>query len=415
MKKQFIVALAIMVTAFSFAQKKELKSAEKAIKDSNYAEAKSLLTQVEPMLSSMNEDLKAQYYLLNAKALYANGSANNDDVAKALKSLGLVQGDLEVENQELRNTMLQSFVKKGNDAYESNDFSLSSKNFENAYRVSPQDTLYLYYAAATATGVQEYDRALVLYEELEELNYTGIETEYIAVNKETGVIEVFQSKNIRDISVKGGDFVKPSKRHTESKKAEIVKNMALIYTNKGDNEQALIAMTKAREANPDDLNLLISQANLYYKLGDTEKFKELLTIATERDPNNAELQFNLGVMSQDSGDIESAKKYYDRAIVLDPTDVNSKINMASMILNQEKALIQEMNGLGSSSADNKRYDELKLQRSEIYKSVIPYLEGVLVTDPANIEAATTLMNIYSATGDDKYKAMKATVESLGGN
>ncbi|TYA58890.1 tetratricopeptide repeat protein [Formosa maritima] len=415
MKKQFIVALAFIVTTLSFAQKKELKEAEKAIKDNNFAEAKTILNQVEPMLSTMDDKYKAQYYFLNAEALYANGSSNNDDVTKALKSLGLVEGDYVEESEQLKNSMIQSFVKKGNDAYESKDYSVSSKNFENAYRVSPKDTLYLYYAAVTATGVQEFDRAIVLYEELEELNYTGIETEYTAIDKETNEIEVFQSKNIRDISVKGGTHIKPSQRNTESKQGEIIKNMALIYTSKGQNEKALAAMAKARQANPDDLNLLISEANLYFQLGNKAKFKELLQEATQKDPNNAELQFNLGVMSQESGDIESAKKYYNKAIELDPSYTNAQINMAAMILDQEKDLIEEMNSLGSSSADNKRYDELKLQRTEIYKSAIPYLEAVLKTDPNNIDAAKTLMNIYSATGNtDKFKAMKAKVESLEG-
>ena len=86
-----------------------------------------------------------------------------------------------------------------------------------------------------------------------------------------------------------------------------------------------------------------------------------------------------------------------------------------MLLDQEKGLIEEMNSLGSSPADNKRYDELKLERAQIYKSAIPYLESALKSDPSNVDAAKTLMNIYSATGDtDKFKAMKATVESLGG-
>lgn len=416
MKKQFIVALAVLATTFSFAQKKELKSAEKAIKDNNFAEAKSVLSQLEPMLSTMEDKYKAQYYYLNAEALYANGSANNDDVTEALKSIGLVQGDYVKESAELKKTMIQSFVKKGNDAYEKKDYSEASKYFENAYRVSPKDTLYLYYSAVTATGVQEFDRALVLYEELEELNYTGIETEYFATDKESGELEIFQSKNIRDISVKGGTHLKPGQRQTESKQGEIVKNMALIYTNRGQNDKALAAMEKARKANPDDLNLLISQANLYFQTGDKEKFKSLLKEATEKDPNNPELQFNLGVMSQESGDFESAKKYYDKAIELDPTYTNAEINMAAMILDQEKGLIEEMNALGSSQADNKRYDELKLQRADIYKSAIPYLEAALKTDPTNLDAAKTLMNIYSATGDtEKFKAMKATVESLGGN
>ncbi|MCX7548020.1 tetratricopeptide repeat protein [Xanthomarina sp. F1114] len=414
MKKHFIAALAILISTVTFAQKKELREAEKAIKKSNFAEAKSILGQLDP--NSMDDKYKANYYYLNAEALYANGSANNDDIAKALKSLGLIEEGLETETAELKTTMVQSFVTQANEAYEGKDYSTSSKNFENAYRVSTRDTLYLYYAAITASGVQEFDRALVLYEELDDLGYTGIEVEYYAIIKDSGEEEVFASKTMRDLSVKSGTHIKPAERITESKREEIVKAIASIYKSKGENDKALNAISKARKENPEDLNLLISEANLYFELGNNEKFKELLEVATAKDPNNAELQFNLGVLSQDSGDLDMAKKYYDKAIELDPSYVNAKINMAAMILGKEKALIEEMNSLGGSPADNKRYDELKAQRLEIYKSSIPYLESVLETDPSNIDAAKTLMNIYSATGDTaKQKAMKAKVESLGGN
>jgi len=414
MKTKFIAAFAMLITTFSFAQKKELKDAEKAIKKNNFAEAKIILRQLDP--NSMEDKYKANFYYLNAEALYANGSANNDDVSKALKSLGLVQGSLDAESAALKKTMIESFVTNANAAYESQDYSLSSKNFENAYRVSPKDTLYLYYAAITASGVQEFDRALVLYEELDDVGYTGIETEYFAIDKTTGVEELFSSKTIRDLSVKGGAVIKPGQRTTESKREEIVKAIASIYKSKGENEKALNAISKARKENPEDLSLLISEANLYFELGDNDKFKELLKVATAKDPKNPELQFNLGVLSQESGDFDMAKKYYDKAIELDPTYVSAQINMAAMLLEKEKTLIEEMNNLGGSAADNKRYDQLKSQRTEIYKSAIPYLEAVMKTDPAQIDAAITLMNIYSATGDTvKFKAMKATVESLGGN
>ncbi|HLV14754.1 MAG TPA: tetratricopeptide repeat protein [Xanthomarina sp.] len=414
MKTKFIAAFAILVTTFSFAQKKELKSAEKAIKKNNFAEAKSILGQLDP--ASMDDKYKAEFYYLNAEALYANGSANNDDVSKALKSLGLIKGELDAETATLKRTMIESFISKANEAYEAKDYSVSSKNFENAYRVSTKDTLYLYYAAITAAGVQEFDRAVVLYEELDDLGYTGVEIEYFALDKETGEEEVFSSKTLRDLSVKGGTVIKPGQRTTESKREEIVKAIASIYKNKGENEKALNAIAKARKANPDDLSLLISEANLYYDLGDNDKFKELLKVATEKDPNNPELQFNLGVLSQESGDFDAAKKYYDKAIELDPNYISAQINMAAMLLDKEKALIEEMNSLGASAADNKRYDQLKLERTEIYKRAIPYLEAVMKTDPAQMDAAITLMNIYSATGDTaKYKAMKATVEKLKGN
>ncbi|MBR9758533.1 MAG: tetratricopeptide repeat protein [Algicola sp.] len=414
MKKQVVVALALAITSFSFSQKKELKTAEKAIKNNNYAEAKALLGQVSGMLPNMDQDLKAKYHYLMAAALYANGAAKDADIKAAFESLTKVEGDYQSESAELKNTMLQTFLTKGNDAYESKDFSAASKLFENAYRVSPSDTLYLYNSAIMAVSVKEYDRALDIYNELKDLGYTGEQIQYFATNKETGEEEAFGDKSMRDVSVKSGQYIKPIDKKSESNYAEIVKNIALIYIQKGDKEQALVSMAEARASNPDDLNLLISEANLHLQLGNKEEFKTLLQEATQRDPKNAELQFNLGVISQESGDVESAKKYYNKAIELDPNFNNAYINMAVLLLEREQSIIEEMNSLGSSAADNRRYDALKDERTALFNSAIPYLERALKNDPDNFDAAKTLMNIYSAIGETaKYKEMKAKVEAMG--
>ena len=47
MKKQIAIALALLVSSFSFAQKDELKAAEKAIKSGNYADAKAAINSAE--------------------------------------------------------------------------------------------------------------------------------------------------------------------------------------------------------------------------------------------------------------------------------------------------------------------------------------------------------------------------------
>lgn len=87
--------------------------------------------------------------------------------------------------------------------------------------------------------------------------------------------------------------------------------------------------------------------------------------------------------------------------------------MAVAILSEEQSIIEEMNSLGSSAADNKRYDELKEARLSIYKEAVPYLEATLKLKPKNIDAAKTLMQIYSAIDNTvKFKEMKALVEKL---
>ncbi|WP_242205248.1 tetratricopeptide repeat protein [Aestuariivivens insulae] len=414
MKKQVIVALAVSIGAFSFAQKKELKTAEKAIKGTNYAEAKAALNQAKALMSAMDEKNKAKYYYLLGQALYAGGAGSNQDIDQALESFNKVDGAYGSEIAEIKQQMTNNILTKGNKAYEAKDFSKASKHFEHAFRTSPKDTLFLYYAAATAVNVQEYDRALKLYEELKKIGYTGVATEYYATNKETGEEEVLD-KTTRDLYVKSGTHIKPGERKTESKKAEIVKNVALIYVSEGNNEKALEAMKDARAESPEDINLILSEANVHYKMGNKDKFKELLEEATKMDPKNPELQYNLGVIASESDDKENAKKYYKKAIELDPNYVNAYINMAALVLSREEPLIQEMNGLGTSKEDDKRYEELKEERQQLYKDAIPYLSKALEIDPENINAAKTLMNIYSVTGDTaNYKALKAKVETLEG-
>lgn len=413
MNKQIIIALALSLSAFSFAQKKELKTAEKAIKNENFDEAINTLKAVEPMLSSIEDEYKEKYYYLHSVALFANGKGEYDDVTAAMDEIELVENSYQKEVSDLKNQMTGDFLKKANSSYEKKEYKPASLFFERAYGLNKKDTVYLYYAAATAVSVPEYDRALNLYSELKTLGYTGIEEQYIATGKDTGEIEVFSSKELRDISVKTGTHLKPATRKTESKKGEIVKNVALIYISNGDNEKAIEAMKDARADNPDDVNLVLSEANVHFKMGNMEEFSRLLKKATEMDPTNPELQYNLGVIAAEADHPEEAKAHYEKAIELDPEYINAYINLSALILAGEQPLIEEMNGLGNSSADNKRYDELRGQRQQLYKDAIPYLTKALEIAPKNINAAKTLMNIYSILGEtDKYKEMKEKVESI---
>ncbi|MDD7886973.1 tetratricopeptide repeat protein [Flavivirga sp. 57AJ16] len=413
MRKQLIIALTFLVSVFAFAQKKELKTAERAIKGTKYAEAKAALKQAESLMSEMDDKAKAKFYYLSGEALYAGGKGSIADIDAALVNLSKVEKGYTSEINQLKQDMANGLLVKGNSAYEEKDYSKASVFFEKSYRATEKDTVFLYYAAATAVNVQEYDRALELYEELKNLGYTGVATQYYATNVKTGEEEAFNNKNMRDISVKAKTHIDPIERVSESKKPEIVKNVALIYVNKGDNEKAIAAMKEARAESPNDVNLILSEANVHYKMGNTEEFKSLLKKATQMDPTNPELQYNLGVIAAESNQVTEAKAYYEKAIELDPEYINAYINLAALVLSKEESMIEEMNGLGSSKADNKRYDELREERQNLYKEAVPYLTKALEINPKSISAAKTLMNIYSILGEtDKYKSMKEKVAVL---
>ena len=135
-----------------------------------------------------------------------------------------------------------ALVNKGSSLLQTDEYVASSDYFEYAYKLSPKDTVYLFYAASTAVNAKLYDRSLAMYEELRSLDYTGIEQNFLATNKETQVEEQFGSKVLRDLSIKSKTHINPKDETTKSKFPEIIKNIALIYVQNGENEKALQAM-----------------------------------------------------------------------------------------------------------------------------------------------------------------------------
>jgi len=421
MKKLMTLMLLLAMSSMSFAQKNEVKAIEKAIKNANYGDAKSAVASAEALLGSMDDKLKAKFYYLKAQALYADGQGSDANIDEAIESIDNLK-TLESEMGKLKYTseankmttdMMNAYLTKANKAFTNKNFKVAAKGFEKVYKMSPKDTMYLYYAASSAVSEPDYDAALDYYLQLKNMGYRGERMLYTAVNVETGKEESFGDKNQRDFSVKAKLHKDPKDEKSEAKTAEIVKNIALIYVSQGENEKALGAMADARAENPDDIGLLLSEANVYLKMGNKEKFKALMEEATEKDPGNAELQYNLGVLAAEGGNADQAIKYYEKAISINPNYVDAYNNLAVVILGGEAAIVEEMNGLGTSAADNKKYDELKAQRSQLYHDAIPYLEKALELRNTNLDAAKTLMNIYSALGETtKFKEMRAKVEAI---
>jgi tetratricopeptide (TPR) repeat protein len=274
--------------------------------------------------------------------------------------------------------------------------ALSAERLYDAYLLDKKDTINLYYAASTYVNAKEYDKALKAYEELKKMNYSGKGTNYLAVNKLSGEEDLFTTVAERDKMVKMGTHETPKTEVIPSKRGEIYKNMALILVDAGKTEEAKKAIAEARAANPEDTSLILTQANLYLETKDFETYKKLISEVLEKNPNDADLVFNLGVLSANAKDVVNAEKYYARTMEINPKYVNAYINMAALKLEAENPVIAQMNKLGTSDKDMKRYAVLKTERQNIFKSVIPYLEKAMEVDPKNEDVSRTLLNVYSA-------------------
>jgi tetratricopeptide (TPR) repeat protein len=415
MKKQFILILALALSVCTFAQKKELKAAEKAIKSNNFSEAKSIINQVESMLSSMDDKTKAKFYFLKGEALYANGAGTNSDIEMAMESFDQSKSGYTAEIVEIKKAIESSFLTKANELYKSSNFVEASKGFNMLYKIVPTDTTYLYYAAASAVSGQDYESALVHYNKLKEIGYTGIQTQYLATNMDTGEEEVMDKKT-RDLFVKSGSYSNPREQVSESKLGEITKNIALILSSQGKPEEALEAIKDARFANPENVDLIINEANMYLQLEDEDKFKALMEEAVQKQPNNASLHYNIGVMSMKNNDLEVARNSFSKVLALDPTYADAALNLSTSYIDEGNGLIEEMNSLGSSAADDKKYDELKAKKTSLFQKGADLLINFMNANPnaANLNILEQLRNIYNALGETA-KAKEIEAQLDGGN
>ncbi|MFD1095841.1 tetratricopeptide repeat protein [Salegentibacter chungangensis] len=404
------VALSVL-TMTAFAQKDEIKDAEDAVEDGNYAEAKAFIDKAEPKLSEANDKWTERFYLYKGQAYLGAGKNVSVEDAKTAAEAFQKAADMGSEEAEeglmkVRNSLVQSAVEDQN----TENYEKAADKLYASYELNKQDTVYLYYAAANSLNAQNYDAALGYYEMLRDLDYDGSGMEYTAVNVETGQEEVMP-KDQRDLMVKSGQYKDPQDKKLPSKKGEIAKNIALIYISQEKNDKAIAAMESAKAENPGDVGLLQAEANMYYQMGDKEKYRELMEDLVEEAPDDPSLYYNLGVSSAELGKTEKAIEYYKKALELDPDMNEARMNIVVAILAKERDIIDEMNGLGMSKEDDKRYKELMEERKEIYKEAIPYLEKVIEKDPQNINAIQTAMNIYSQLDmPEKAKEMKAMLE-----
>ena len=413
MKKQIIAISLGLMSIGMFAQKKELRTIDKAIDKSDFKTAQEGIAALEGNESAIEEKYEAWYYYLKGSAY---GKSNVEKAVEAYDKL------FEIEKESGRskytdeakpklNELIQFVSNKAINAYnDDKDYVTATKNFYLTYKLSPTDTIFLYNAAVSASLQKDYDTSFEYYKELQDIGYTGVTTQYFAVNKETGVKENLGGKSQRDLMVKTGQYSTPTDENTESKQADIIKNLSFILIAQGKTDEAVVAIKEARKNEPKDLNLLLNEAQLYIKLEKMDKFQELMEEAVQLDPENPTLFFNLGVVNQNQGKTEEAIGYYKKAIELDPEYADAYMNLSVAILSGEQAIVEEMN---KNLSNFKKYDELELKQKALYNKALPYLEKADELGRTE-DTVKSLLNIYDLTGNKKAETLRPIYKKMRG-
>ena len=417
MKFYFPVLLAALISFTAVAQKKELKAAQKLVDASLYQKALVALDEMQPLIKNAEAKYSSHYYYLLGiskqktkafdEAIAAFDKSNSIEESANLKKYGsLIQGNVSSFTNDLINEAV--------DLNSREEYIAASKLLYTAYELDPpNNTDYLYFAASSAVNGGDYDTSLSYYLRLKDLNYEGRKTTYYATEVASGEESEVPDAATFAIYKKSKEFTNLREELSDSKLPEIVKNIALIYVQKGDNEAAMQAIKDARSMSPKDVGLILTEADLYNQIGDEARFASLMEEAIAQDPNNAVLYYNLGVVNGNKGNREASISYYKKAIELDPTYEATYLNLASVILDGEADIVEEMNALGNSAAENRKYDALKQKRKSLFIEAVPYLETLVSINPNNADAIITLKNIFGTIGDTaNFKKYRDMLESL---
>lgn len=423
MKKYASIGFSLLFAAGLYAQKSEIRTIKKILDKDNatndeYKQVQSLIDATTPYISNSTPEEQAEFYYYkgNFELQQAIKASNPEAFAKAVESFKKIK-TIEQEQKrkpytdktaDLTKKLKEEAVNKAITLQNNKKYRESSQIFKAVYDLT-NDPMYLYYSASMAVNIPDYNTALEYYQELVDMDFKGEEVYFVAIDKATGEESNFgKNKVLMDKLVKDGLYVNPRQVKENSKKPQILKNMVLIYREVNQHSRAEKLLADARRESPKDLDLITIELNYYIQSNNLTKAEALINEAIAIDPENHSLMYTLAQINLEGKNYDGAKKLLEKVIELNPKFINAYISLGQLELKNEETYVNQMNAItGFSSAELKKYDEIKKKRDDMYKASIPYFERALKVEPNNQTAISYLVAIYGALDmTDKYNEYK---------
>ena len=243
---------------------------------------------------------------------------------------------------------------------ETKQYKIASSIFYNLYKLDKESGSNLLNAAILSSQGKDFATALKLYEEYRDSDYLKNGMTYYAVNKLNDEEESFTSRKARKTKLDLKTHEKPRDEKVAGRN-NILKTIAVLKAETKDIAGAKKSYTDAKNEFPDDLNLLIEEANFYYNQNEVATYRNLIKEIIKKDPTNASLHFNIGYLS----------------------------------LSEDVSLVEEIN---KNLDKPKVYDELMAKRKALYQSALPHFEESYRLDPTNENTKIMLKSTYETLG-----------------
>lgn len=313
------------------------------------------------------------------------------------------------------NAKLQATNKEAMDAYNAKNYAVAAPKFVEIYdllKANGQDNkIYMYYAGLSHALANNSDPAIKIYTDLVNSGFTGVETTYTAKEKKSGQV-VNLDKATWDLMKKNSDYSDFKTEQSAGVEVDLYETLSLLLLNAKKANEALVIIEKGLVKFPNNAKLKENQTTAYLQSGNMDKFVTNLKEQLAKNPNDATNWYNLGVMqAKTPATVNDALESFKKAIELKPDFANAYQNLVYTTIGDDSKIVSDINAMRKDKPDEA--SKLIDARRERFAKALPFAESWYKVDPKNIDAVSTLKEIYVVTKNiDKVKEMKAKEAEL---
>lgn len=197
-------------------------------------------------------------------------------------------------------------------------------------------------------------------------------------------------------------------------KPDVYQGLSQVALAQKDTAQALKYIEQGRTAFPDNNVLMYDELNIYLSQNRNNEVITKLEEAVAKNPTSAELTYVLGnKYDLAMHDTVNAMKYYDKALALKPDYFDVYYSAGAMFYNFAVQINEQMNKLPIS--EQKKYDELKVQRDRMFRRTLPFMEKAYALNPRDRDTLVALKELYARLNmNDKQTKIGNELKALDG-
>ena len=360
-----LVAMGLLISVSTFAQRSNRTKAYMYMEKGKLEEAKAAIDEAVKNPKTMND---AKTWLYYGRVYYGIASSplpafrKLDSLAAEKAMAGLQKAKklddkrrIDKEADEYLGKLSTVFYQQGSRAYKERNYGGAAKNFADAYHVAKQlgkvDTTAAFNAGISAVLAHNPKMA----------------SNYLKKSIDAGYADpkayVFYARSLKEM---------------------------------GDTIAAEKALKTGRKVHPDDLGLLLEQAQVYLEKGQSKELINSLKQAIAKEPNspnNANLYFLIGKSYDDLKDLGKAEDNYKKALKVNPNFFEAYYNIGAIYVNKASVLQKEANNLPLS--EDKKYKKLNDSANANLEIAVPWLEKALKLKPTDQATVKALKEAYT--------------------